>query len=297
MQNIALCFPALTVTYLNKVEQVGIAPSSLYVSNILSTSLLSQVICPSMTGAERRSLRAAPAFTSPLALLRGAAAWPGVCPAPTPRLLPPQPALAAVASSDKYPRARMAANPPLPDLPDDAAIEKFTGISRAQHENRNSLNQLPSGKLKPKDGEKKLYIDDAGRLWRRVPDIFASFHQPFPKNLAIIRSVLSFVTFGFTKVPNLKFMGKNDDGTFAEVCVNRYSGKLIVDPALMGSHNFATDAPKALETGSLPTTGEHWLLDIVPHEQYGAKYRHIAAGFPVGSLDGKEPVVAMADDL
>lgn len=191
----------------------------------------------------------------------------------------------------------MPANPPLPEFPDDAAVAKFTGVTRTQHENRNSENQLPSGKLKPTDGERQFYRDDAGRLWRRTPDLFASYHQPFSKNLAIIRSLLSFVTFGLTKVPNLKFMSKNNDGTFTEVCVNRYSGKLVVDPAQMGTHNLATDAPDALKTGSLPNTGEHWLKDIVPHEQYGAKYRHIAAGFPVGSLDGKVPVVAEPEDL
>ena len=172
----------------------------------------------------------------------------------------------------------------------DAQIEKETGISRAQHENRNELNELPTKKLKPIDKEETLYEDGAGRVWRRNPDLNASYHQPMPLAIAAIRSIFSSVFFGIGKVPNLKFMSPNADGTYSEVCANRYTGELIIDQEIMGTYNFATDAPDAMKTGNLPGTGEHKTMDIDTHEQYGGNYKQYAKGIPIGSLD-KPPVI------
>lgn len=178
------------------------------------------------------------------------------------------------------------------DASNDAEIEKKTGISREQHENRNDLNELPTGKLKSTDDKEQFYKDDADRVWRRTADLYASYHQPFPKNLAIIRSLFSSVFFGLGKVPNLKFISKNANGTHSEICANRYTGELIVSPEIMGTYNFATDEPDAMETGNLSASGEHKTKDIITHEEYGANYKHIAKGIPVGSFDdGKAPIV------
>ena len=173
----------------------------------------------------------------------------------------------------------------------DAQIEKETGISREQHENRNELNEFPTGKLKPIDKEDKLlYEDDAGRVWCRGPDYYASYHQPIPVIIAGVISIFSSVFCGIGKVPNLKFMSPNADGTFSEVCVNRYTGELIIDQQTMGTYNFATDEPDLMKTGILPGRGEHKTMNIVTHEQYGWNYKQYAKGIPTGSLD-KAPVI------
>lgn len=42
--------------------------------------------------------------------------------------------------------------------------------------------------------------------------------------------------------------------------------------------------------GKLPTTGEHDTLDVVPHNEYGGNYRHVAKGIEIGTLE-KGPVI------
>ena len=174
----------------------------------------------------------------------------------------------------------------------DAEVEALTGISREKHENRNDIcNELPSGKLRIKDytKDKMLYVDDAGREWRRNPDIFSSYHQPMSMPNAVFHSLIDGMFFCVKfPVPNMKFISINDDGTWSEVVCCRYTGELIVDPRIFGTSNFCTDASNGMKTGSL-TTKEHVKWDVVPHEKYGHNYKHIAKGIPVGYYDGDIP--------
>merc|ERR1711933_409349 len=124
----------------------------------------------------------------------------------------------------------------------DAEIEEKLGISRKRHEDRNNIcNDLPTGKLKIKDPsrDKMLYVDDAGREWRRNPDIFSSYHQPMPMLHALFHSIVDGLIFCIDfPVPNMKFISINDDGTWSEVICDRYTGELIVDPKYFGTSNF-----------------------------------------------------------
>jgi len=52
----------------------------------------------------------------------------------------------------------------------------------------------------------------------------------------------------------------------------------------MDTYNFALDAPDAMKDGKLPTTGEHDALDMIPHTEYGGKYRHIGKAMAFGSI-------------
>jgi len=176
---------------------------------------------------------------------------------------------------------------------DDADIEKETGVSRQMHEDRNELNELPAGKLKVTE-DKTLWKDDNGRLWKLNPDHAAAYHQPMPLAVAFIRAIISEKLFGIGKVPNLKFISPNEDKTYSEIVANRYTGELVIDQQLMGTYNFAKDAPNAMQIGNLPSTGEHDTFDIITHKAYGGTYKHIAAGIPVGSL-AKGPVVLHMD--
>ena len=170
----------------------------------------------------------------------------------------------------------------------DDEIEAKLGISRRKHEDRNNIcNDLPTGKLRIKDfnKDKMLYVDDAGRDWRRNPDIFSSYHQPMSMINAVFHSIVDAVIFCVDfPVPNMKFISLNEDGTWSEVICNRYTGELIVDPKYFGTSNFCTDCPKGMETGSL-STKEHVQLDVRSHEMYGSNYTYIAKGIPVGYYD------------
>lgn len=173
----------------------------------------------------------------------------------------------------------------------DEEIEAQCGISRERHENRNDeCNELPTGKLRMSEHDKMLYIDDAGREWRRNPDIFSSYHQPMSMPNALFHSIVDMLIFCIDfPVPNMKFISvNNEDGKWSEVICNRYTGELIVDPRYFGTSNFCSDAPKGMKTGSL-TTKEHVYLDVKPHEKYGDNYKHIAKGLPVGYYDGDIP--------
>jgi len=174
----------------------------------------------------------------------------------------------------------------------DAEIEAMLGISRKKHESRNDIcNDLPTGKMKIKDPavDKMLYVDDAGRDWRRNPDIFSSYHQPMPMIHAVFHSIVDATIFCVDfPVPNMKFISENDDGTWSEVICNRYTGELIVDPKYFGTSNFCTDCPNGMKTGSLATK-EHVNLDVKSHELYGCGYTYIAKGIPVAYYDGDRP--------
>ena len=172
----------------------------------------------------------------------------------------------------------------------DKEIEEKTGISREKHENRNELNELPVGQLKQNKEDKTVYTDDNGRLWKLNPNIAASYHQPMPLYVAAARSIFSSVFFGLWQVPNLKFISLNKDKTYSEVVANRYTGELVMDPQIFGTYNFCTDEPLGIQNGQLGTDGEHKKFDIIPHEEYGGNYKHIAKGIPVGSLE-KAPVI------
>lgn len=174
----------------------------------------------------------------------------------------------------------------------DDEIEAKIGCSRARHENRNGeINDLPTGKMKIKDPskDKMLYVDDAGREWRRNPDIFSSYHQPMSMPNAVFHSIIDALIFCVDfPVPNMKFISINNDGTWSEVICNRYTGELIVDPKYFGTANFCCDCPNGMKTGSLATK-EHVNLDVKTHEMYGCNYKHIAKGIPVGYYDGHRP--------
>ena len=98
------------------------------------------------------------------------------------------------------------------DLPStDTPSQSNKMMSRRQHEDRNQLNELPVGLLKPTKGDRFLYIDDNDRQWRRNADFYASYHQPMPMWLAGVRSIISMIFLGLLKVPNLKFISQNED--------------------------------------------------------------------------------------
>jgi hypothetical protein len=171
----------------------------------------------------------------------------------------------------------------------DDEIKEKTGLSREEHENRNEFNELPNGKIKPTEEDPTIWKDDDGRPWKLNAEPNAAYHQPMPVAIAYIKGHLGGC-LPFLKVPNLKFISPNADGRYSEVCANRYTGELVIDQKLMGTFNFATDAPDAMEDGKLPTTGEHDLLDVIPHNEYGGNYKHIAKGIKTGDLD-KGPVI------
>jgi hypothetical protein len=176
------------------------------------------------------------------------------------------------------------------DQEKDKEIEENTGISREKHENRNELNELPVGKLKPNKEDKTLYTDDNGRAWKLNADFNASYHQPMHLYVAAVRSIFSNLVCGIGQVPNVKFISPNEDKTYSEVVANRYTGELEMNPQIFGTYNFCTDAPNAMNEGNLPLDGEHRKFDVIPHEEYGGNYKHIAKGIPVGSL-AKAPVI------
>lgn len=169
----------------------------------------------------------------------------------------------------------------------DAEIEEITGISREKHENRNDIcNEFPTGKLK--QTSKWMYVDDAGREWRRNPDIFSSYHQPMSMIAAVFHSIVDAAIFCIDfPVPNLKFISQNEDGTYSEAICNRYTGELIVDPVYFGTSNYCKDED-GMKTGKL-TSNDHFVMDVKPHEMYGPHYKHIAKGIPVGYYDGDIP--------
>lgn len=150
--------------------------------------------------------------------------------------------------------------------------------------NRNTLNELPSGKIKPTPDDNTLWIDDNDRLWKLNPEPAAAYHQPMPVPVAFVRAYIGMI-FPCCKVPNLKFISPNDDGRYSEVCANRYTGELVIDQKIIGTFNFCTDVPDAMEVGNLPSSGEHDTMDIIPHNKYGGHYRHIAKGIEIGSLE------------
>ena len=172
----------------------------------------------------------------------------------------------------------------------DKEIEEKTGISREKHENRNELNELPVGQLKPSKEDNTMYTDDNGRLWKLNPNLAASYHQPMHLYVAAVRSIFSSIFCDLSEVPNVKFISLNKDKTYSEVVANRYTGELVMDPQIFGTYNFCTDEPHGLQNGELGTDGEHRKFDIIPHEEYGGNYKHIAKGIPVGSLK-KAPVI------
>lgn len=170
----------------------------------------------------------------------------------------------------------------------DAEIEAKTGISREKHESRNNIcNDMPTGKMKIKDPsvDKMLYVDDAGREWRRNPDIFSSYHQPMSLMGAICHSIIDALIFCVDfPVPNMKFISENEDKTWSEIVCNRYTGELIVDPKYFGTSNFCKDCPCGMQTGSLATK-QHVEMDVKTHEMYGCGYTYISKGIPVGYYD------------
>ena len=173
----------------------------------------------------------------------------------------------------------------------DEEIEAKTGISREKHECRNDLcNELPTGKLKQQPAvHRMMYVDDAGRQWRRNPDIFSSYHQPMSMPNALFHSIVDMLIFCVDfPVPNMKFISLNEDGNWSEVICNRYTGELIVDPEYFGTSNFCQDCPKGMKTGSLASK-QHVMMDVQTHEKYGCGYKHIAKGIPVGHYDGDIP--------
>jgi len=172
----------------------------------------------------------------------------------------------------------------------DVSIEQELGISREKHEDRNELcNDMPTGKLRQSGDDKMMYVDDAGRGWRRNPDLFSSFHQPMSLVNAIFHSIVDMVIFCVDfPVPNMKFISLNEDQTWSEIVCNRYTGELIVDPAYFGTSNFCTDAPNGMKNGKLNTT-EHVLWDVKTHTKYGWGYKHITKGIPCGYYDGSRP--------
>lgn len=95
-------------------------------------------------------------------------------------------------------------------------------------------------------------------------------------------------------MPNLKFISPNADGKFSEICANRYTGELVIDQKILGTFNLCTDVSvaDAFKDGKLPAarTGEHYTLDMQPHDVYGGTYKHVAKGIKVGELE-KGPVV------
>jgi hypothetical protein len=164
----------------------------------------------------------------------------------------------------------------------DDLVEMETGVSREAHENRNERNELPTGKMRQTKLYKSLYVDEGGRVWRHIPDIKAAFHQPMHIVIAVLRAISSKMCCGLGKVPNMKFLSKNRDGrTFSEVCCNRYTGELVIDPKFMGTLNFVANSE---------SMKGHVRTDVTPHTKYGYNYKHIARGIPIGSITTK-PIV------
>ena len=177
----------------------------------------------------------------------------------------------------------------------DEEVEALIGLSRKDHEYRNIHNELPNGKLKPSPEDYTIWIDDDSRPWKLNAEAYSAYHQPMPLAVAFIRGHLGKY-IPFLKVPNLKFISPNANGMYSEICANRYTGELVIDPKLFGTFNLCTDAPDGMKDGKLPTTGEHDTFDVVPHKEYGANYLHVAKGIPVGSLE-KGPVVLAKLDV
>ena len=170
-------------------------------------------------------------------------------------------------------------------LTDEEIFEKV-GISRKDHENRNQFNELPTGLMKKSEHDKTLYIDEAGRQWKRNADFYASYHQPFPVWVAGARSILAkFLFLKCCRVPNLKFISQNEDKTYSEVCCNRKTGEVLVEPQILGTYNFCTDEGEAMKTGNLPNGGVHEKKDIIPHKEYGGNYKHLAKDIPVSNFE------------
>ena len=202
-------------------------------------------------------------------------------------------------------------------MPTDAEIEAEIGLSREDHENRNIYNELPKGKINPSPDDPTVWLDEDSRPWKLNKEQNAAYHQPMPVPVAFIRALLS-KTIPWFKVPNLKFISPNADGRYSEIIANRYTGELVIEQKILGTFNLCTDAPDGmigmylkefshhffhtnnlngflfififLSDGNLPTDGEHRQWDILPHEQYGWNYRHIAKGIEIGSIE-KGPVV------
>lgn len=123
-----------------------------------------------------------------------------------------------------------------------------------------------------------IYVDENSDTWVRYPDYNASYHQPYHYIFAGIRSLIAKRTFGFLKVPNLKFLKENEDLTSSEVIVNRYDGKMALDPKIFGTFNFCKTNDydvKKFNKWILPPTGKHDDLDIIPHKEFGNNYKHV----------------------
>jgi len=163
-------------------------------------------------------------------------------------------------------------------------------ITEEEHLNRNKFNELPTGRLTLK--EKNIYVDENNDTWIKYPDYNASYHQPFYYVFAGIRSLIAKRTFGFLKVPNLKFIKENEDLTSSEVVVNRYDGKMVLDPKIFGTYNFCKTTDYKDENGNdinfntwvMPPTGTHDVLDIIPHKEYGGNYKHVGKFIKGGAL-------------
>eukprot|EP00957_Ditylum_brightwellii_P049506 3754667-Ditylum_brightwellii.AAC.1 len=171
-------------------------------------------------------------------------------------------------------------------------------LTTEEHINRNEYNQLPNGKIKPSLADPTIWLDDNDRPWKLNAEPNAAYHQPYPVPVAFIRAHVSTMVPPL-KVPNLKFISPNTGegpAGYSEICANRYTGELVIEQSIMGTFNFVSDAPDAMNKGGLPTTGDHKINDIDPHNQYGGIYAHIAKGIPVGSLE-KGPVVLHEDAL
>mmetsp|Transcript_28316 Transcript_28316/g.32554 ORF Transcript_28316/g.32554 Transcript_28316/m.32554 type:complete len:187 (-) Transcript_28316:125-685(-) len=171
----------------------------------------------------------------------------------------------------------------------DDDIEKRIGLSRKDHENRIMLNELPKGKITPSVDDPTIWKDEDGRPWKLNPDEIAVYHQPTNIVSAEIRAFVGKVIPSIRN-PNLKFISPNADGRYSEVCANRYTGELVIEQQLIGTFNFAADAPNAMKDAKYPAHGEHERLDVTPHNEYGGKYKHIARDIPIGSLE-KGPVI------
>lgn len=171
----------------------------------------------------------------------------------------------------------------------DSASALCLSISRKEHEDRNQFNELPKGKIKPSPEDPTMWKDEAGRPWKLNGESNAVYHQPYPVPVAFVRTYIG-ILIPPLKVKNLKFISPNADGRYSEIVADRYTGELVIEQQILGTFNFATDAPDAMKDGKLPTTGEHDELDVIPHNEYGGGYRHIAKGIKVGSIE-KGPVI------
>jgi len=180
----------------------------------------------------------------------------------------------------------------------DKDTEARTNLSREDHENRNQFNELPNGMLKPSLEDASIWLDDDDRPWKLNAEPNAAYHQPMPLAIAFIRAYIG-EWIPILKVPNLKFISPNNaDGKFSEVCANRYTGELVIDQQILGTYNFCSleDAPNAMKDGKLPTTGMHNTMDVVPHNEYGASYRHIAKGMEIGSVTNGPVILAKLEN-